>query len=220
MSNSSGALAQYGSRSDNQDPARGRLAGAGIPLVFGVLMAVILGLSLAAHQYERFPGDLPIANWVQSISLPLLGGTMEVISALGTWTWAVPATSVVVVLLWLLKKRADAVYIIVITLGSTGINRLVKEIVDRPRPSADLVEVAQEVSTKSFPSGHVLYAATFYGLMLSYCYFSQFRPRWVMLVIQVVLAVLILAMGFSRVYLGVHWPSDVIGGYVLGGLFV
>ncbi len=200
--------------------ARVMSAGSRASLLFGILLIVASALSLAAHQYERFPGDLAIARWVQSISLPLFGGTMEVLSEMGNWPVAVGVTAAVVSLLWVIKRRVDAVYIVAITLGSFLINPLVKDLVDRPRPTTDLVDVTQELSSRSFPSGHVLSAATFYGLLLLYCYASGVRPRWALRIVQVFLAALILGMGFSRVYLGVHWPSDALGAYVFGGLFL
>ncbi|MFQ5933280.1 MAG: phosphatase PAP2 family protein [Dehalococcoidia bacterium] len=194
---------------------RGRIAWIG-----GVLLLVAFGLSLSAHQYQRFPGDLPVTEGIQSISVPVFSDAMEVVSELGDWALAVPATAVAVVALWLYKRRPDALYIVVITLASAGLNRLVKELVDRPRPSADLVEVTTELGSKSFPSGHVVYATTFYGLLLFYTYCLDVNPRWALRASQVVLVAMLLGMGLSRVYLGAHWPSDVLGGYAVGGLYV
>ena len=185
-----------------------------------VIFALALSLSLSAHQYERFPGDLPIAKWVQSISLPLFSGAMEVISKLGNWTWATVATGTAIILLFLVKRRVDVIYLLVITVASTAINPLIKEAVGRPRPSSDLVDVKTEVSSASFPSGHVMYAIAFYGFILCYTYACALRPRWLRWTLQVIVVVLILSMGLSRVYLGVHWPSDVIGAYAFGVIFL
>ena len=78
--------------------------------------------------------------------------------------------------------------------------------VGRPRPSQDLVRVVNELSETSFPSGHVVHYVTFYGFLF-YIFFTHLRPgRWRALVLDV-LALLVLLIGPSRVYMGAHWPS-------------
>ena len=129
-------------------------------------------------------------------------------------------TTVAVVLLWLFKRRADAAYLIVMALGSTFLNRLVKALVDRPRPSTSLVEVSEATGSNSFPSGHTLFAIAFFGLIILYLYYHEVGPRWARWAAQGFLIALIIGMGFSRVYLGVHWPSDALGSYAFGALYL
>ena len=113
----------------------------------------------------------------------------------------------------ILKRQLEALKILVITtLGGELLNILLKYLIARPRPM--LTPLATETSF-SFPSGHamdstIVYLILVYGL---WRYTTNNRQR----VLAVVLAtILITAIGFSRIYLGVHYPSDVIGGYLAG----
>ena len=189
-------------------------------MVWSALLAVAVGLAVSAGMYEMFPGDQPASSWVQSIDGPAFGDGMEVVSELGDWTWAMIVTASTVVLLALFRRWAEAGYVAVITIASTFINDLIKVLVDRPRPTSDLVEVMEELGSKGFPSGHVVYATTFYGLLLAFSLFMDVKPRWTLRIVQLFFTAMILAMGLSRIYLGVHWLSDVLGAYVVGGLYV
>jgi len=105
--------------------------------------------------------------------------------------------------------------IVLLSLAPLYIGHELKQVVDRPRP--EYVLLGLEPESPGFPSGHSMYALIFGGLLIYLA--GQFLPslllkRWS----QCCLAALILAMGASRVYLGVHWPSDVIGGFLYGGL--
>src|SRR6185503_7608434 len=73
--------------------------------------------------------------------------------------------------------------------------------------------------TKSFPSGHVVMVTTFYGF-LAFLVFTLLKPSWGRTALLVVFAALIVLMGPSRIYLGQHWFSDVMGAYLLGGLWL
>ena len=212
-------------RTKPQQPAagplwRGLFAGTRGGLFIGALLVAAIGLSISAHQYQRFPGDLPIAEWMQSLSLPLLSDFMDGVSVLGDWIPAAVMTTAVVVLLWVLRRRADAIYMALITVGSTPLNRLTKELVDRPRPDELLMKTTESLSSNSFPSGHTVFASVFFGLLILYISDLDLGPRWVRRIFQVLLIGLILSMGTSRVYLGVHWPSDIIGGYTFGAIYL
>ncbi|MCH8090004.1 MAG: phosphatase PAP2 family protein [Chloroflexi bacterium] len=212
-------------RTKPQQPAagplwRGLFAGTRGGLLIGALLVAAIGLSISAHQYQRFPGDLPIAEWVQSLSIPLLGGFLDGVSFLGNSLPAAVMTTAVVVLLWVLRHRADAAYMALITAGSTPLNWFVKELVDRSRPVEILMKAPKDLSSNSFPSGHTVFASVFFGLLILYISDLDLGPRWVRRIFQVLLIGLILSMGTSRVYLGVHWPSDIIGGYTFGAIYL
>lgn len=100
--------------------------------------------------------------------------------------------------------------------GSTLISQVVKHIVERPRPSTALR--AASASGFAFPSGHTIEAIAVWGAAC--ILLSTLVSGWPRIAIRVVGAVVIVAVGLSRVYLGVHWTTDVLGGWLLGGVWL
>jgi undecaprenyl-diphosphatase len=110
-------------------------------------------------------------------------------------------------------KRGAALWVLVSVSGGAVISNLLKLAIERPRP--DLVARLVEVNTSSFPSGHATLAAVTYltlGALLSRVE-ARRRAKIYVLMVAVVLTVLI---GVSRIYLGVHWPTDVLAGWCVG----
>lgn len=121
------------------------------------------------------------------------------------------------IVFWLLGQR-EAILIIGAGISSL-LNSVFKVIVERPRPTTDLVRVWVIEHESGFPSGHTLFAAVFLGLM-AYFAFTRLRRRGLRMLTLSSLLMLILLIGASRVYLGAHWSSDVLGGYVVGAVFL
>jgi undecaprenyl-diphosphatase len=103
--------------------------------------------------------------------------------------------------------------------SGAGVNRLFKALVDRPRPREPLVQVAFAVAHESFPSGHVVFFIEFFGWLL-FVSFVLLKTGLLRRITIGILAALIAIIGVSRVYLGAHWPSDVLGAYLAGGLWL
>ena len=148
---------------------------------------------------------------------PLGPGAVETamrdITALGGVTVLTLLTVAVVVALYLRRKRASALFLLVAVLGGQVLSHVTKLAFDRPRP--DLVPHGVEVLTASFPSGHSMMATTTY-LTLAVLV-ARVEPRKPLKLFYIALAAVVsAAVGISRVYLGVHWPSDVLAGWTLG----
>lgn len=135
------------------------------------------------------------------------------ITGLGSMVVLVLATAFTIIYLLLIHKRREALLVLVAVGGGQILSSLLKLGIDRPRP--DLVPHLVEVQTLSFPSGHAMMAAVTYltlGSML-----ARLAPGRVTRIYILGVAVLItLMVGVSRVYLGVHWPSDVLAGWCAG----
>jgi len=175
-------------------------------------------LAALAAFYSYFPADLRIAHWIQRDGGVLLwGGIAVFLRHLGT----LPST-----LIWLLATAALLLarrYLEGLFLFSSVLPRLaqglLKEAVGRPRPSADLIRVQEHQSSFSFPSGHVVTALALFGLLFLLVPVLIRRPL-PRLAVQGFCLFVVLGMGPASVYTGAHWPSDVLGGYVVGGLYL
>ena len=175
---------------------------------------------MSAARLDRFPGDLPVAEWVQSISVPLLDGFLRGVSAVGWW---VPGSIITVCLgmaLFALGRKSDAVLFVTLVPMSAAANWVIKRIIASPRPDPSLVEVREELTTYGFPSGHVMFAVVCFGGLA--IFLNEVQGRYVALakLAQVVLVLLVVAMAMSRVYLGAHWPSDTAGALIMGGVWL
>jgi len=95
----------------------------------------------------------------------------------------------------------------------------IKLVVNRPRPTDALVQVFSVENGSGFPSGHALFAAVVLGF-LAYLAVTRLRRRSLRALSFAGLLMLIILTGVSRVYLGVHWPSDVVGGYLVGAVLL
>src|SRR5262245_36890524 len=121
-------------------------------------------------------------------------------------------------LLAALRLRREA-WFLFFAAGGPLVAGLVKLAVHRARPAADLVTVVRHLASMSFPSGHVVWATTVGGF-LAFVAARTIEPAGARRIVTVGLLVFILLMGPSRVYLGEHWTSDAIGGYLFGILWL
>ena len=135
------------------------------------------------------------------------------VTAFGSGDVATMLTLAVLGFLLILKEWRTAIVFALAMIGAAVGGTLLKEAFDRARP--DLVTPLTEVSSLSFPSGHSLISAVFYPVLGALT--TRLITRMVLRLYVVGMAVLLtLMVGFSRVYLGVHYPSDVVAGWMLG----
>ena len=120
---------------------------------------------------------------------------------------------IILILLTLIKKDKSYLLIILVTLVSSVVNLIIKNIIRRDRP--DKINWLITESNFSFPSGHSMMATVFYGF-LTYLLHRSKLNKSVKIIILIMVLFLILLIGISRIYLGVHYTSDVIGGFLWG----
>lgn len=183
-------------------------------VVWLTLLGLSIALSALAAAHDTLPGDTGITSWAQGLSFPgeILADAVRAI----TFTQLLLAGGgVLALVLWVRGYRREAVIfaagLIILPLLQSGI----KEIVDRPRPGTDLVEIRASFSSPSFPSGHVMSATYLYGFLFYLGLAFPLRRAARVAPLAVSGAVLALT-GPANVWLGVHWPSDVLGGYAWG----
>lgn len=173
-------------------------------------------LSALAARYAYFPGDLGVTRFLQSL-LPRDLRWAQVITASAGLPWNFALLALTVVVSWLIAGRRAALLAIASFVVLSALDPLLKGLVERPRPSSELVRVVGSPRGYSFPSGFALtYAATFGYLLL----LSSRRPDGLRKVIMILCLLLLIAGGMARIVLGAHWPSDVLGGYLIGFTWV
>ena len=190
--------------------------------LFQVILFLASGLfaalAIAAHQHPYFAIDLAITRAIQGDHGVAFHRLMVALSWLGFTPQVAVIGAALMAIIWFLGLRWEAVGALVAAAG-VALVTVVKLVVLRPRPTADVVQVVTTISETSFPSGHVFMATAFCGY-LAYLAFTLLKPSWGRTLLVALLAVVIVLMGLSRIYLGQHWFSDVLGGHVLGGLWL
>lgn len=186
---------------------------------FAVAVIAFGWMAMAASRQAYFEWDPGLAHSIQSVSLPGFRTLMESISALGSGWMPFALVTVISVALFAAHHRSEALICAIGVGACSGVNRLIKTVVDRPRPSGDNVQVAIQYEHESFPSGHTVLFVVLFGFLILLTY-SLAKGRVIRPPLLALLAILILLIGVSRVHLGAHWPSDVTGGYLLGGIWL
>jgi membrane-associated phospholipid phosphatase len=185
-------------------------------LLIAIFSAILLCVAAAIQDY--FFGDLFLARAIQEIDLSPWEELMETISTIGK---ALPmAVLGVSCFAWFLWKRQKAEYMVLgAALLSLSVNPILKILVDRPRPTEDLVTIWMESGDLAFPSGHAYTAMVMFGLLY---YLTPTVVSWKRSIpfLRITFLSMIVLMGVSRVYLGAHWPSDVLGGFLVGGIIL
>ena len=181
------------------------------------LLSGAVMLSWIAQRTQFFPGDMAITKILQKRKNPLVRKFMLGISEIGFPKLSIPLSISFAAIFWVLRFRLEAFFIL-LTSSSHLLNALVKRLIKRPRPTNELVTVARVINEPSFPSGHVMHYINFFGL-LSYLLATNWRSGRLRNILIAICIALIAFVGPSRVYLGAHWPSDVMAGYLYGGLW-
>ena len=179
------------------------LAGGGLLTLAGLVLAAV---------FPVWPGDMAGLAAVQDWQQPALGGLFRAAAFLGWMPVAVCLVAMTVVLLLSLRRRADAVLLLLLSLPM-ALAPLLKLPVGRPRPEYGITESL--TLSLSYPSGHAAFATLFGGFLI-YLVWQGGGRAWLRYGLSGGLLLLVLLIGLSRLYLGVHWPSDVVGGYLYG----
>lgn len=190
-----------------------------LPLAFLLLIAGVAAIGLFALVAHEVVGegengfDNVVFDYLRNhVVTPQLTPVMKGVTFLGSSTFLLPAY--VLLIIFYLYKKQNRRSIEILLIGSLGIllNYLMKLFYHRPRPANPLIA---PLKSFSFPSGHAMSAFIFYGLLIYLVWNTQLARRYKAFG-TVFLAIVALAVGFSRMYLRVHYPSDVVAGFCLG----
>jgi undecaprenyl-diphosphatase len=183
-------------------------------VVIAIAFAV---LTFLVKTMPSFAIDLQITRAVQLLNFPGAGFLMRLISWPGFGPQDVIIAGMLILLLYGFGLHWEAVMALIAAILSTAINILVKDLIQRPRPTSALVNVYATLTSYSFPSGHVMFYLGFFGF-LGFLAFSLLKPSLRRGLLLLLFGCLVALIGVSRIYLGEHWASDVMGSYLLGSL--
>jgi membrane-associated phospholipid phosphatase len=189
--------------------------------LFEIGLIAVIGafttLTILVKTTPSFPIDLAITRALQSIDSPIFAASMNLISWPGFSPQSYIIPIIIVGLLYAFGFQWEAIAGIFAAFFAPLVNVIVKEYIRRPRPTVDLVQVFRVLDSYSFPSGHVMYYVCFFGFLWFLAY-TLLKRSWIRTLLLILLAIPIATVGMSRIYLGQHWASDVLGAYLLGSL--
>jgi undecaprenyl-diphosphatase len=179
-----------------------------LPALLGLI--VFLWLAAATSGTTAPAMDLAIREAVHKRASEPLTAAMKFITGLGSGYFLWPCGTVIFLLLMRAERRREAAFFVIAVIGANAWNEAMKLVFRRARPEAYF---GYELPTNfSYPSGHSFVSFCFY-LALAEMVMEAHWPPARKAALYAVTAVLVLSIGFSRIYLGVHYPTDVLGGY-------
>lgn len=190
----------------------------GIFLVAGLIVvtigtAVFVALASRVRSGRTQAFDDSVMRWMGAHHSPGLDAVMLEVTALGTGTVVMMVVAVAALFLVLTQHKYSAILLLASTFGGIVLNGVLKLGFNRPRPSIFMPAV--HTVSSSFPSGHAMSAAIVYSTV-AYLAARLHRRRWARWLVMTAALMLIALISFSRMYLGVHYPSDVIAGVAIG----
>ncbi|RRN67023.1 phosphatase PAP2 family protein [Peribacillus simplex] len=191
-----------------------------LTIAFIVSVLSLIGFSfiaftISANEYLKFDGV--VIALVQGLESPLLTSIMKFFTYIGSTSALIILSLFILFFLYkVLKHRLELILFSAVIIGSPLLNLMVKLFFRRARP--DLHRLI-EIGGYSFPSGHAMNAFSLYSI-LTFLLWRHITAKWARVLLILFSMTMILSIGISRIYLGVHYPSDIIAGYLAGGFWI
>jgi len=174
------------------------------------------GITEEVIEGESRAFDRAVLLWIEGNVPAWLDGPMRAVTTLGYYRVVLPMLAVISLAFYLRGWRLSATMLVVSTAGGIFLTTVLKAVFRRARP--EIIDSEYTASFYSFPSGHATVAVGFYGaLALILAYHLRGPARWAVVLLGTALVLLI---GFSRLYLGVHYPTDVLAGFLAAPLWL
>lgn len=183
---------------------------------FSAIIALIV-FSIRKPIRKHKPIDMMIFDRIKPRVNTINNKFMLFITFLGKHQFLIPANLILIFYFIVIKKQTwFSIRVITIAISSLVLMLLLKQLFQRKRPLSPLLKAAKGLS---FPSGHAIMAVTFYGLLI-YILQHTITVDWLKWILFILVVGLIILIGFSRIYLRVHYASDVLGGFIIGLLWL
>lgn len=197
-----------------------------LPYIITIILAliiVVVGINIFVELTNTLNSDLVtrydagITQYVVSYRTPQLNNILQFVTNLGDLYGYIVITTICSLFFFFKFKNWRYVVQLIFVIIISGLSNLaLKEAINRARPTA---EHLVSVQTLSYPSGHAMSATAFYGFLIYLCYFLNIN-KWLKVSLIFLFSFLIVGIGISRIYLGVHFPSDIAGGMIAGTIWV
>ena len=179
------------------------------PATAYILTLFVFGLLLGYAAFvPTLPFDKAIFDAIHGAQLPAIDPFMRGIQFLGETIPSIILPIPIVLWFWTKGLRREAIWFVTALVAVSVATLAIKELADRTRPNGDPF---------SFVSGHASYFTVFGGYLL-FTIQKAINENWWLTVLKVMLVAFVVVTGYSRIYLGMHWPTDVVGGFLLGVL--
>ena len=189
-------------------------------VLLGLAAALFVALAVLVRGEDRLLRyDLPIERAVQDVTVPGYGWVLTRVSDFGFAPFTNLSYLVAFIGLLFARRLPEAVIAVVSSLLAGATGSALRQIIERPRPTDEVVQVARQIVGYGFPSGHVTQYVTLFGFCF-YLVLVGWRGGITRRLLLAFLGLLVVLVGPSRVYLGAHWPSDTLGAYLFGGLWL
>jgi undecaprenyl-diphosphatase len=181
-------------------------------------LGAVMLLALYSASFGQSAWEAQLMRWQQAGSPQPLPWLAQALTWAGNSTPTLIVAGTGVALLLVARQRLLASLLVAAVL-LRALSPMLKDLIERPRPSPELVDVANQLNNYSFPSGHVLGATLLYGF-LAYAAEHAIENLRIRRAVQGGCVWMMAMMGYARVELGEHWPTDVLGGWLIGLLLV
>ncbi len=189
-------------------------------LVFYTLIAcTIVGLIFFVHYHPTSFFDTHVTHEIQELKIGNFTSLMRFISIFGNPV-VLPLSIIFTSLFFLVTYNRREAFFIIAVIISDLFNILIKILIHRPRPTLENAKILLKFTQSGFPSGHVVHYVVFFGFLLAVICVNKKIPSFWRIIIGVFSTFLILTISISRIYLGAHWATDVIGGYLFGFVYL
>jgi undecaprenyl-diphosphatase len=159
--------------------------------------------------------ELSVDHWIQDLPLDTLS---RIGNALGYSRIVIINLIIACIIFVVIGRKWWAVFLLA-AMACWLTNQLIKALVQRPRPTTEYVRVTEHPDGWSFASGHTVAGTLFFGALALIAWRFIVPGRWRSVLIAILIGTIVL-IGISRVYVGAHWPTDVVGGWLIGALFL
>lgn len=176
-------------------------------IIFLMLTVMMVTLSQTVQHFDNQIRGIVNASRTPALSRFFINFT-QLFNTNETIIWMV----IVITLSWIMVNRRFTCQVTVSMVTVLLLNRIIKELIQRPRPQTDLL---MHYSNYSFPSGHSSASAVICGCLILLIW-QIGKRRWAQIIGTILLIVIPLVIGYSRIYVGAHFPSDVLAGWCLG----